>query len=163
MRAVWDPGKARANLLKHGVRFADAECALFDPQIGPFEASGASFPSGSIPLGGSWGSCTAIETTTCDSFRLVALSARRETNMKRQYDSRKGKRGAVITPRGKTRITIYIDTDVLEEFRERADSSGEGYQTMINEALRVHLGKARQPVDSTTLRRILREELRKTG
>jgi uncharacterized protein len=32
MRAVWDPGKARANLLKHGVRFADAECALFDPQ-----------------------------------------------------------------------------------------------------------------------------------
>ena len=32
MRAVWDPGTARATLLKHGVRFADAECALFDPQ-----------------------------------------------------------------------------------------------------------------------------------
>ena len=83
--------------------------------------------------------------------------------MKRQYDFSKGKRGAVIAPTGKTRITIYIDTDVLEEFRERADSSGEGYQTMINEALRAYLGKARQPVDSTTLRRILREELRKTG
>jgi len=83
--------------------------------------------------------------------------------MKRQYDFSKGKRGAVIVPTGKTRITIYIDTDILEEFRERADSSGGGYQTMINEALRAHLGKARQPVDSSTLRRILREELRKTG
>jgi len=83
--------------------------------------------------------------------------------MKRQYDFSKGKRGAVIAPKGKTRITIYIDTDILEEFRERTDSSGEGYQTMINEALRAHLGKARQPVDSSTLRRILREELRKTG
>ncbi len=83
--------------------------------------------------------------------------------MKRQYDLSKGKRGAVIAPTGKTRITIYIDTDILEEFRERADSSGEGYQTMINEALRGHLGKARRPVDSSTLRRILREELRKTG
>jgi len=32
MRAVWDPRKARASLLKHGIRFADGECALFDPQ-----------------------------------------------------------------------------------------------------------------------------------
>ena len=27
----WDPEKARANLNKHGVRFSDAEVALFDP------------------------------------------------------------------------------------------------------------------------------------
>jgi len=31
MRVVWDPSKARANHLKHGVRFSDAEGALFDP------------------------------------------------------------------------------------------------------------------------------------
>jgi hypothetical protein len=31
MRVVWDPRKARANLLKHGVRFSDAEGVLFDP------------------------------------------------------------------------------------------------------------------------------------
>lgn len=31
MRVGWDPGKARANLLKHGVRFSDAEGVLFDP------------------------------------------------------------------------------------------------------------------------------------
>ena len=83
--------------------------------------------------------------------------------MKRQYDFSKGKRGAVIPHTGKTRITIYVGTDVLEAFRERADLSGQRYQTMINEALRTHLGKVRQPLDSDTLRRILREELRRTG
>lgn len=83
--------------------------------------------------------------------------------MKRQYDFSKGKRGAVVAPAGKTRITIYIDNDILEVFRERADSAGQGYQTLINEALRARLGRDRQPVDSETLRRILREELRKTG
>ncbi len=83
--------------------------------------------------------------------------------MKRQYDFSRGKRGAVVAATGKTRITIYVDSDVLEAFRERADASGRGYQTMINEALRGHLGKARQPLDSNTLRRILREELGKTG
>jgi uncharacterized protein len=31
MRVVWDPRKARANHLKHGVRFSDAEGVLFDP------------------------------------------------------------------------------------------------------------------------------------
>jgi hypothetical protein len=34
---------------------------------------------------------------------------------------------------------------------------------MINEALREYLGKSSQPLDEKTLRRLLREELRKTG
>jgi uncharacterized protein (DUF4415 family) len=83
--------------------------------------------------------------------------------MKKGYDFRKGKRGAVIAPTGKTRITIYLDDDVLEEFRDRADEAGRGYQTMINDALRIHLGKATRPVDEETLRRVIREELEKTG
>jgi len=83
--------------------------------------------------------------------------------MKREYDFSKGRRGVVIPQTGKTRITIYIDDDVLEDFRRRADSIGRGYQTMINEALREYLGKASQPLDEKTLRRLLREELRKTG
>jgi uncharacterized protein (DUF4415 family) len=53
----------------------------------------------------------------------------------------------------KTRITIYIDDDLLEAFRERADAAGRGYQTMINEALREALGKEAQPIDARTLRR----------
>ncbi len=79
--------------------------------------------------------------------------------MKKQYDFSKGRRGAVVKPRGKTRITIYIDDDVLEEFRERADEAGTGYQTMMNEVLRHHLGTSRYPLDEKTLRRVIREEL----
>ncbi|MEE8441056.1 MAG: BrnA antitoxin family protein [Spirochaetia bacterium] len=82
--------------------------------------------------------------------------------MKKEYDFTEAIRGAVVPQKGKTRITIYIDNEVLEEFRLRADESGGGYQTMMNEALREYLGKSRRPVDETTLRRVLREEL-KTG
>jgi uncharacterized protein (DUF4415 family) len=83
--------------------------------------------------------------------------------MKKEYDFSKGKRGPVLRQRGKTRITIHIDDDVLEAFRERADAAGRGYQTMINGALREHLGRSAEPVSAETIRRIVREELRKTG
>jgi uncharacterized protein (DUF4415 family) len=82
--------------------------------------------------------------------------------MKKEYDFSKGKRGAVLKPKGKTRITIYIDDDVLEEFRERADGAGSGYQTMMNQALREFLGKSEAPLDAETLRRVVREELEGT-
>lgn len=83
--------------------------------------------------------------------------------MKREYDFSKGKRGAVVPQTGKTRITIYIDDDVLEAFRGRADASGRGYQTMMNDALRAYLGKASLPIDEDILRRVIREELKKVG
>ena len=83
--------------------------------------------------------------------------------MKREYDFSEGKRGAVVPQTGKTRITIYIDDDVLEAFRDRADASGHGYQTMINNALRAYLGKASLPIDEDILRRVIREELKKVG
>ena len=80
--------------------------------------------------------------------------------MKKEYDLSKAKRGAVIPQSGKTRITIYIDDDVLQDFRSRADEEGRGYQTMMNEALREYLGKVGRPLDEEALRRILREELK---
>jgi len=49
---------------------------------------------------------------------------------------------------------------VLETFRERSDSAGKDYQTMINEALRQYLEKVKQPIDEDTLRRVIQEELR---
>ena len=52
--------------------------------------------------------------------------------MQDEYDFRQGKRGAVLPQPGKTRITIYIDDDVLEAFRQRAEQQGSGYQTMMN-------------------------------
>jgi len=83
--------------------------------------------------------------------------------MKKEYDFSKGKRGAVIKTRGKTRITIHLDDDVIDAFRARAEESRRGYQTLINEALREYLASASKPVDSKTLRRILREELHRTS
>ena len=79
--------------------------------------------------------------------------------MKAEYDFSEAKRGAVVPQTGKTRITIYIDDDILEEFREKADKAGKGYQTMMNEALRNYLGKSEKPLNEETLRRILQEEL----
>ena len=83
--------------------------------------------------------------------------------MRKNYDFSKSKRGAVVKPKGKTRITIYLDDDVIEAYRDKGDDLGRGYQTLINDALRNTLGKSKPAVDAKTLRRILREELKKTG
>lgn len=82
--------------------------------------------------------------------------------MRKEYDFSKGKRGAVAPQGGKTRITIYLDDEVLEAFRSRAEADGRGYQTLINEALREQISNAVSPLDEETLRRILREELHAT-
>jgi len=79
--------------------------------------------------------------------------------MKPEYDFSKGKRGAVITEKGKTRISIFIDNSVLAEFRARAEKSGSGYQTMMNEALRAYLSQLEKPVTEKALRQILRQEM----
>jgi uncharacterized protein (DUF4415 family) len=82
--------------------------------------------------------------------------------MKKEYDFSKGQRGPVVEGRGKTRVTMYLDNEVLEEFRNRAEKAGKGYQTLINDALRDHLSHG-DPVNAKTLRRIIREELKRTG
>ena len=79
--------------------------------------------------------------------------------MRAEYDFSKGKRGALMPVMGKTRITIYIGDAVLGEFRARAERSGTGYQTMMNEALKAFLEKSEKPVTAAVLRQIIREEL----
>jgi len=65
----------------------------------------------------------------------------------------------VLSTRGKTRITIYLDDDIIERFKALSEQTGKGYQTLINEAL------ARQPAETTKavtvaqVRKIVREEL----
>jgi uncharacterized protein (DUF4415 family) len=83
--------------------------------------------------------------------------------MEKEYDFSKGKRGRIRSNKGKTRITIYLDDDVIDAYRQMGDNAGRGYQTLINEALRHTLTKRSVAVDAKTLRRILREELRKAG
>jgi uncharacterized protein (DUF4415 family) len=82
--------------------------------------------------------------------------------MKEEYDFSKGKRGAIIPGKGKTRITIYLDDAILESFRTRAEEAGTGYQTLINEVLKEYLSQnAEKPVTESALRRILQEEFLK--
>ena len=79
--------------------------------------------------------------------------------MRDEYDFSKGKRGAIMPTKGKTRITVYIDDDILAAFRARAEQVGSEYQTLMNEALKASLAKDDKPLTAATLRRILREEM----
>lgn len=84
--------------------------------------------------------------------------------MKKTDDFSQGRRGAVVpATQGKSRITIRIDNDILDWFREQVNDAGGGnYQTMINKALREHIEHRTIPLEKT-LRRVIREELRKRG
>jgi uncharacterized protein (DUF4415 family) len=84
--------------------------------------------------------------------------------MKREYDLSKGKRGPVIAlPPEKVRITIRLDRDIVNHFRDQVRKAHRGnYQTLINQALREHLqrpGLAQQV--GAEVRSVLREELEK--
>jgi uncharacterized protein (DUF4415 family) len=84
--------------------------------------------------------------------------------MKKDYDLRKGKRGSIIPlPPEKVRITIRLDRDVVDHFRDQVRKAHCGnYQTLINEALREYIERpdlARQV--SSEVRSVLREELKK--
>ena len=84
--------------------------------------------------------------------------------MKKEYDFKNGKRGPVIqSPKGKTRITIRIDDETLEWFRQWVhDAGGGNYQTLINLALREYINSKRDPLEET-LRHVIREELSAYG
>ncbi len=80
----------------------------------------------------------------------------KKNEMLEEYDFSKGKRGPVLSPKGKTRITIFIDTYILEWFRDEAEREGRGYQTEINQALRNYIKQ-----DKRTIQDIVREAVRK--
>lgn len=79
-------------------------------------------------------------------------------------DFSKGKRGAVVKPDpNKVRITIRLDGDIIEHFKNLVHAAGGGnYQTLINNALREHMDAQNQSLEDT-LRKVIREELKQTG
>lgn len=80
--------------------------------------------------------------------------------MKKEYDFSKGKRGPILPiPPGKTRITIRIDDEILDWFRDQVNAAGGGnYQTMMNDALREYICRSEDSVEEK-LRHVVREEL----
>lgn len=69
--------------------------------------------------------------------------------------------GAVIKPpAGKTRVTIRLDNDVLNWFRNQVHQKGGGnYQSDINAALRSYIDQQEETLENT-LRKVIREELK---
>lgn len=62
--------------------------------------------------------------------------------MREEYDFSQGTRGAVLPHHGKTRITLWVDTEVLDWFRTAAAREGRGYQTAMHAALRQYTQQA---------------------
>ena len=58
-----------------------------------------------------------------------------------------------VVPRGKQRLTMYLDSAIVEYFKARAGTRG--YQTLINTALKQAI--EHETLEST-LRRVIREE-----
>jgi len=66
--------------------------------------------------------------------------------MKAEYDFSNAKRATEVPhlnklreEGGKVRITMYLDDDIVREFKAKASSEGIGYQTEINRVLRQYI------------------------
>ena len=78
----------------------------------------------------------------------------------KEYNFDNAKQGAVVqSSKSKQRITIRIDTSILDWFRNQVHQSGGGsYQTLMNNALREYI-QEREGVLEKTIRKVIREEL----
>ncbi|MGB5599154.1 MAG: BrnA antitoxin family protein [Thiothrix litoralis] len=76
--------------------------------------------------------------------------------MKEQYDFSGGTRGAVMKT-SKEKITIRLDPDVIQWFRDQVQGGG-NYQSLINDTLKAHIKQQGEPLEDI-LRRIIREEM----
>jgi uncharacterized protein (DUF4415 family) len=63
--------------------------------------------------------------------------------MNTEFEMSTANAAAARVVKRKTRITIYLDDEVLQKFRSLSEQSGKGYQTLINAALRTRLAPPR--------------------
>jgi len=60
-------------------------------------------------------------------------------------------------------VTIRLDQDVLDWFRQQVDDAGGGnYRTLMTEALRSFTRKKQESLEAI-LRRVIRDEVRQAG
>ncbi|WP_299411479.1 BrnT family toxin [Acaryochloris sp. IP29b_bin.148] len=88
MEVEWDPNKAAINQQKHGVRFADAEAVLFDPNALSFEDMAAQGEQRFVVIGMDhlWRLLVVVYTYRDNRIRLI--SARSATRSERRnYES----------------------------------------------------------------------------
>ena len=72
---IWDPDKALSNLEKHGVRFSDAEIALFDPNAITVEDETAEGERRYVSVGmdGVGRILVVVYTERDDDIRLISV------------------------------------------------------------------------------------------
>ena len=82
---------------------------------------------------------------------------------KKEYNFDAGKRRAIVkSDPHKQRITIRIDKNILDWFRNKVHEAGGGnYQTLMNDALKEYV-QEREGILERTLRKVIREELQTT-
>jgi uncharacterized DUF497 family protein len=87
MRVTWDPRKAKANAVKHGIRFSDAELVLFDPQAVTLEDLTAAGEQRYVSLGRDALDRVLVVVYTDRREDIRLISARRPTRReRRQYE-----------------------------------------------------------------------------
>jgi uncharacterized protein (DUF4415 family) len=167
----WDAAKAHLNMTKHGVRFSDAVSAPEDERALTRRDVFSDDEERWITIGqdllGRRGLYVARQQRSTD-FGAIGNTWRTQTvsgeSMKREYDFSKAKRGPVVAvPKTKEKITIRLDREVIDWFRAAVDRAGGGnYQSLINEALRGHVARSEETLEKT-LRRVIREEIRRAS
>lgn len=83
MDASWDPQKARANVLKHGILFEDAELALTDPLALTCEDPDGEDEQRFITVGADAGGRIVTVVYSCRDREVRLISARRATRKER--------------------------------------------------------------------------------
>ncbi len=79
-------------------------------------------------------------------------------------DFSKGKRGPVVkADPNKARITIRLNQGIIDHFKNLVHEQGGGnYQTLINDVLQDHIMAHNKELEDT-LRKVIREEMKKVG
>ena len=165
MTAKFDPKKNAENLKKHGVSLSDGDGVLNDPMAVTIEDRSAEGEQRLVTIGTNiFGSVMVVVwTPRGDGARIISVRkaepGERDGIMKKAYDFSKGRRGAVVSTTGKTRITIYLDDQIVQRFKAQSEKTGKGYQTLINDALHSYLSGREKPLTAELIRKIVREEL----
>ncbi|HUO80030.1 MAG TPA: hypothetical protein VMU00_07790 [Steroidobacteraceae bacterium] len=82
--------------------------------------------------------------------------------MREPADISSGQRTATRPPAAEPPRLVALDPEVLRWFGELALRGGTDPEALINSVLRDYMGRSGEPLERT-LRRVLREELRKAG
>lgn len=167
MRYLFDPKKQVVNLKRHGYDFKDAPQAIvtFEDQTFAYEEQRL------ITLGLLRRQMVVIPTAETEE-EIRGISMRKAERHEKQFTTptfdddspisqadidsgklnlRKASAGRVIQP--KKQVTLYLDANLVEHFKHMAGE--QGYQTLINDALKSSVQRADI---AETLRQGIREE-----